>query len=338
MRCLACGHSASPGAKFCIACGKSVAPSCLRCGAVQPQGALFCPGCGARIAAAGGDSVSPLSESSTHAAGPVEKPDLGAFVERVRRSERRHSVEAKMRPRRVWLRRVGLVVGVVTAFTVGGAAWLVLSEWRPSQPVRVAEAPTPAPIEAAIPARPERTPGPDGNDAAESTPTPEVNSVEAPSGQPQRSELAPEVASQPRPSDSPRDEAARPRARFLPPPEPKLPPSQRLQPESGVVLPLFGLVDPGNREVRVEVRSGPARDAGYTVRLSERDGRPVTDAIVSIRGHRSDGTLVEAPLGRTTEPGLYRAAGWLTEGLTDARLRIASAGRLQEVPLPDAPR
>ena len=103
-------------------------------------------------------------------------------------------------------------------------------------------------------------------------------------------------------------------------------------------MPLIGLMDPGDREVRVEVTSGPAGDAGYTVRLSEHDGRPVTDAIVSIRGRRSDGTQVEAPLGRATEPGLYRAAGWLTKGLTDARLRIASAGRLQEVPLPDAPR
>jgi len=50
--CPHCMARLSPGARFCAACGKSVAPVaaaktfCSQCGAEKPGGAKFCPGCG----------------------------------------------------------------------------------------------------------------------------------------------------------------------------------------------------------------------------------------------------------------------------------------------------
>jgi hypothetical protein len=73
----------------------------------------------------------------------------------------------------------------------------------------------------------------------------------------------------------------------------------------------------------------------YTVRLYERDGRPVTGATVSIRGRGADGALEEATLAPEAEAGLYRGVVRFT--VAGARLRIAGVGRVQEIPLPDFP-
>jgi hypothetical protein len=73
----------------------------------------------------------------------------------------------------------------------------------------------------------------------------------------------------------------------------------------------------------------------YTVRLHERDGRPVTDATVSIRRRRADGVLEEATLDPDVEAGVYRAVVRFTA--TEAWLHIASVGRVQEIPLPSSP-
>jgi len=73
----------------------------------------------------------------------------------------------------------------------------------------------------------------------------------------------------------------------------------------------------------------------YTVRLRERDGRPVTNATVSIHGRRADGAPVDTTLDRATEPGSYRAVGRFTGGITDGRLRVVSVDRVQDMPLPD---
>jgi hypothetical protein len=80
------------------------------------------------------------------------------------------------------------------------------------------------------------------------------------------------------------------------------------------------------REVSVRIATERLGDdhTAYTVQLHERDGQPVTDATVSIRGRRTDGVLVEATLVRTAEPG---------RDITDTSLRIASVGRVQEVVL-----
>ena len=98
-----------------------------------------------------------------------------------------------------------------------------------------------------------------------------------------------------------------------------------------------GAVD---REVRVEIATESLGDGltSYLVRLRERDGRPVTNATVSIRGRRADGAVLEAVLDRATEPGSYRAVVRRPSEFTDARLRVASVDRVQEVPLPDTPR
>ena len=88
-------------------------------------------------------------------------------------------------------------------------------------------------------------------------------------------------------------------------------------------------------DVRVDVTSerlGGGLTA-YTVRLNERDGKPVTDAVVAIRGRRADGSLVEAELD-STEPGVYRAAVRSSE-VRNPRLRVSSAGRIQDVPVSD---
>jgi hypothetical protein len=87
-------------------------------------------------------------------------------------------------------------------------------------------------------------------------------------------------------------------------------------------------------DVRVEVAT--ERLGGgvtfYTVKLRERDGAPVTGADVTIRGRRRDGALVEAALDPTGDAGVYRAALRVAD-VAEPRLRVASAGRIQEVPL-----
>jgi hypothetical protein len=72
----------------------------------------------------------------------------------------------------------------------------------------------------------------------------------------------------------------------------------------------------------------------YTVRLHERDGKPVTGAVVAIRGRRADGVLVEAELDSTAEPGVYRAAVRSSE-VRNPRLRVSSSGRIQDMPVTD---
>jgi hypothetical protein len=187
-----------------------------------------------------------------------------------------------------------------------GASWLVLPGRQPSRTVRMA-APRSAPGQALVPA----TPGRErrvGNGGAVAEPT-------------VRRE-APEVA-----------EPARrlPRA-----PEATRSQGERPGPESAA-QPLSTGPGPGDHEVAADVEAEPLANGftSYTVRLHERDGRPVTGATVSIRGRRADGALEEATLEPEAEAGLYRAVVRVT--LTEARLRIAGVGRVQEIPLPDSP-
>jgi hypothetical protein len=89
-------------------------------------------------------------------------------------------------------------------------------------------------------------------------------------------------------------------------------------------------------DVRIEVATQRLGEGvtSYTVSLRERSGAPVTDAVVAIRGVRRDGAVVEALLDPTAEPGVYRAALRVGE-VQERRLRVASAGRIQDLPLTD---
>ena len=71
----------------------------------------------------------------------------------------------------------------------------------------------------------------------------------------------------------------------------------------------------------------------YTVRVHELDGDPVTRATVSIRGRGAHGSLVAVTLQRTKEPGAYRAVVKRATEVTAGRIRIATVGRVVEVPL-----
>jgi hypothetical protein len=234
-------------------------------------------------------------------------------------------------------RRGGAAVaaGVVAALAVLlGASWLVLQGWQPSWPVRVAT-PTSATGDAATEPGTRRVG--DGVAVTESTMTREAGVAAAVSEPQDPPPPAAEVEGQPRPTPSPREETASQPARQLPrATEATLSRGERSEPESTTQR-LSALAGSGGHEVTVHIEAAPLADGftGYTVRLHERDGRPVTHATVSIRGRQADGALVEATLDREAEPGLYRAVVRVI--ITEARLRIASVGRVQEVPLPDAP-
>jgi hypothetical protein len=139
------------------------------------------------------------------------------------------------------------------------------------------------------------------------------------------------------PRAAPREEA-RTAARVAPrTPEASFPERARPERELPSAMPTRARGGTAREEMRVDIGTEPVADGltGYTVRLRERDGRPVTDATVSIRGRRPDGGLVEAMLDRGSEPGVYRAIVRVPRELSDPRLRVASANRVQEVPLPD---
>jgi class 3 adenylate cyclase/tetratricopeptide (TPR) repeat protein len=53
MTCPGCGGENRADARFCLQCGRALAPACPGCGRELPPGARFCDGCGARLASAG---------------------------------------------------------------------------------------------------------------------------------------------------------------------------------------------------------------------------------------------------------------------------------------------
>jgi hypothetical protein len=72
----------------------------------------------------------------------------------------------------------------------------------------------------------------------------------------------------------------------------------------------------------------------YTVRLTSASGSLVTEADVAVRGRMSDGSLVQAPLAPTADPGTYHGVlVFSPHGPWDLRLRIARRGSTVEVPL-----
>jgi class 3 adenylate cyclase len=51
LNCPGCGNANRDGARFCIACGASLALRCPSCGNELPTGARFCDGCGSPVTA-----------------------------------------------------------------------------------------------------------------------------------------------------------------------------------------------------------------------------------------------------------------------------------------------
>jgi class 3 adenylate cyclase/tetratricopeptide (TPR) repeat protein len=70
MSCGTCGHVSRPEARFCEACGGSLARTCTSCGAELTAGARFCGACGHTTAAstAASDATVPQSYTPTHLA------------------------------------------------------------------------------------------------------------------------------------------------------------------------------------------------------------------------------------------------------------------------------
>ena len=233
-----------------------------------------------------------------------------------------------------------VVAGAVTVLALLlGASWLVLPGWQPSRPARVSM-PMSVPGETFTPAM--RQPGTGrvghGVGDVESTMTSATRDVAAivrePPGPPPP---AAEVKGQPPRTPSPPEAPASQPARRLPgAPEATRSQDQQPEPEPTTQPPSTRTAASGH-EVAAHIAA--ERLAGgltsYTVRLYERDGRPVTGATVSIRGRGADGALEEATLDPGAEAGLYRGVVRFT--VAEARLRIASVGRVQEIPLPDFP-
>jgi len=51
-----CGHANAAAAKFCNACGMSLAAVCLPCGQRNPRGARFCNHCGVALPVPAGET------------------------------------------------------------------------------------------------------------------------------------------------------------------------------------------------------------------------------------------------------------------------------------------
>jgi hypothetical protein len=327
MSCPACGGALAPGTSFCLVCGTPLGEGCSECGAVPPSGARYCPDCGARIEPPDDEpaSLQAFVEPSTSANRRSE--NLEEFIARMRRMqhEQRSGVGAA-RAARARHRRVATVAaGVVAAVAVLlGATWLLLPGLQPSPSIRVAT-PTSVPGEALMPAtaRPEKTPGGDGAPVARSIVTRAAREV-------------PTTVSEgksPRPSAAVAEgTASEPARRPLPATETAPSHGERSEPTAEPPSTGRGASD---REVAAHIQAEHLADGltSYTARLYERDGRPVTGATVSIRGRRPDGEFAEATLIPEAEAGLYRAVVPFT--VTEARLRIAGGGRVQEIPLPD---
>jgi hypothetical protein len=370
MSCPACGQAAAPEARFCIACGGPLGLRCPRCDAVPPPAAQFCPACGESVGPqAGQPAPAPSPRPSTPAAAersipttdPMEDFELEEAIERIRRGEQRRRE-----------RRGGLAVAVVVAAlaVLVGATWLVVSGRHAAGPLRAAE-PTSAPGAADAPATSEPDVRRDGDLAAvpESATTREAGDVSATVGEGERPAppAAPEIERKPLPP-SPREEVASPPAPRQELPSPPAPPQELPSPPAprpdvasppararsrapDVKLPQPERPPPQSpaspssraragwdRDMVVEIATERLADGltRYTVRLRELDGRPVTNATVSIHGRRADGAPVDTTLDRAAEPGSYRAVGRFTGGITDGRLRVVSVGRVQDMPLPDA--
>jgi hypothetical protein len=266
----------------------------------------------------------------------MEDLELEKAIERIRQGERR---------RRHRRRGVVAVVFVAILVVLVAGAWTVLRLLHASPSAQVVTPPrVPEAIATPTPPEPNAPPSVEQRAAAPQPAAPsDAPYIGALGGLPETTaDAAPEPERElPERRPSPREETTRrPPARPLPRAPDVTPPRRELPEPIVAARAPRARQESIDREVRVEIATEALGDGltSYTVRLRERDGRPVTDATVSIRGRRADGALLEAMLDRAGEPGAYRAVVRRLSELTDARLRVASVDRVQEVPLPDAPR
>ena len=68
MRCATCQHENPETARFCNACGASLAPRCARCDHLNPAGSVFCNACGERIGPEGAAAPDPREYTPKHLA------------------------------------------------------------------------------------------------------------------------------------------------------------------------------------------------------------------------------------------------------------------------------
>lgn len=369
MKCSKCQTDAPPGAKFCVACGTRLRRTCGQCGHGAPPEASFCPECGARLAprvttptAVEAASAEPAQSAASPASNAIAPQDA-EFEERVRRIRQ---WEQRRSERRFRSRARGVAIAMTLAVVLIGVAWLAIPGRVAVEPIRVAGPPVrSAPVtderngrdnERRVSAPDSLTPGHARDVAATHSPAPahtrDVVAMHSPApahtrdvvatvSQSERSPSPPLPGSAEAPASMkpPRsDTPSRPARATDRPLEAPASPGNRAKPEATLPPAPAAMIGPDTsdkREVSVRIATERLGDdhTAYTVQLHERDGQPVTDATVSIRGRRTDGVLVEATLVRTAEPGTYRAVIWRRRDITDTSLRIASVGRVQEVVL-----
>lgn len=343
MTCPVCGQAGPGGANFCFACGAALARICPTCQAGQPSGARFCAECGTAFGGPAGGPPAGVGEVETIEVDepPVAaewRPDRrrGRAVVRVRRraSRRRESRRTVAVVTSALLLALGLVGGAALSMRTAGSPPLEGAALHPgvspggAAPVAIVPSPEPAaPSTAPEPAAPPTAPEPPAPPKATAAPPAVAAAPEPAPDQPTAPALPPRLpapARALRELDRPRAES---RTARVVPPEPAG--GRPAPPSSVMVLPRGARSDMG-----VHVAAEPLGEGVtfYTVKLRERDGAPVTGAEVVIRGRRPDGTVVQASLDPAGDAGVYEAA--LRPGdLFEPRLRVTSAGRIQEQPL-----
>lgn len=353
LRCPRCAAVPPPAAQFCPACGARLVPE-----AGQPA-----------PAPSSGPSTPTTAERSIPTTDdPLEDFELEEAIERIRRGEQRRRERRGGLAITVVVAALAVLVGATWLVVSGrhAAGPLRAAEPTPgaadapatSEPgvrrdgdlvavpesatreagdvsATVAEVERQAPPAAAEIERKPLPPSPREEVASPPAPRPELPRPPAP-----RQDVASPAAPRQEPprAPAPRQDVASPPARArsgapdVKPPQPERPPTE--SPSS----PSFRARADWDREMVVEIATERLADGltRYIVRLRERDGRPVTNATVSIHGRRADGAPVDTTLDRAAEPGSYRAVGRFTGGIIDGRLRVVSVDRVQDMPLPDA--
>ena len=82
MQCDSCGTDNKDERKFCLQCGKALAPSCAHCGFKNDSGDRFCGGCGNALNAVGNKHGAPPEHQTTDAAVSQAAPQAGSGAER----------------------------------------------------------------------------------------------------------------------------------------------------------------------------------------------------------------------------------------------------------------
>jgi hypothetical protein len=282
---------------------------CPACEQDNPERARFCLECGAALRH---HDPPPSDEERTGPApGFRDATTISAesrtFMEIVRRQRARE--RARM--------RLALAVAVA-AVVVASVA--VVMPW-----VRRAELPRPGPATLASPTAPLPSPPPSSTIPSPPSGPPSTESplAEPPPTVPPSNER-PGSPDLPAPPREPRDGVASARGRA-----PSALP--RGAARGGPTI--------GNIGLRINHDPSVPEAQEYLVAITDSAGRPLTDATVTLRGRRPDGTLAEAALEASSTPGHYGA--WLrfpSDAPQELALRISRGGRTILVPVAELER